>query len=106
GPQSGKPVLAYHDTLYPLVPSSYEGREQEVLATSAPSRIAELHDRQPWRLISWRDAPRELSYRRYFEVTGLVGLRVEDPTVFDDAHRTLLELVRSGRVDGLRLDHI
>lgn len=105
-PHSGKPVLAYHDTLYPLVPSSYEGRQQEVLATSTPSRIAELHDRQPWRLISWRDAPRELSYRRFFEVTGLVGLRVEDPAVFEDAHRTLLELVRDGRVDGLRLDHI
>lgn len=40
------------------------------------------------------------------EVTGLVGMRVEDKTVFDDTHRLILELVRTGAVDGLRIDHI
>ncbi len=54
----------------------------------------------------WRDAARSLSYRRFFEVTGLVGMRVEDKTVFDDTHRLILELVRTGAVDGLRIDHI
>lgn len=56
--------------------------------------------------MSWRDAARSLSYRRFFEVTGLVGMRVEDKTVFDDTHRLILELVRTGAVDGLRIDHI
>ncbi|SUG47765.1 glycosyl hydrolase [Salmonella enterica subsp. arizonae] len=42
----------------------------------------------------------------FFEVTGLVGMRVEDKTVFDDTHRLILELVRTGAVDGLRIDHI
>ncbi|EBR9315777.1 malto-oligosyltrehalose synthase, partial [Salmonella enterica subsp. enterica serovar Muenchen] len=65
-----------------------------------------LHERQPWKLMSWRDAARSLSYRRFFEVTGLVGMRVEDKTVFDDTHRLILELVRTGAVDGLRIDHI
>lgn len=73
---------------------------------SDPASLQAVLDEQPWRLIYWKDAPRELSYRRFFEVTGLVGLRVEDPAVFDDAHRLTLELVRSGAVDGLRLDHI
>lgn len=73
---------------------------------SDPASIQKVLDIQPWRLLYWKDAPRELSYRRFFEVTGLVGLRVEDPAVFDDAHRLTLELVRSGAVDGLRLDHI
>ncbi len=68
--------------------------------------IQTVLEAQPWRLLYWKDAPRELSYRRFFEVTGLVGLRVEDPLVFEDAHRLTLELVRSGAVDGLRLDHI
>ncbi|MBR7342175.1 malto-oligosyltrehalose synthase, partial [Klebsiella pneumoniae] len=36
----------------------------------------------------------------------LVGMRVEDKTVFDDTHRLILELVRTGAVDGLRIDHI
>ncbi|HEX5932643.1 MAG TPA: malto-oligosyltrehalose synthase, partial [Pseudorhizobium sp.] len=105
-PKTGRPVLAYYDTLYPLTPESYEGRERAVLAIADASGIAALHERQPWRLMSWRDAPRDLSYRRFFEITGLVGLRVEDPEVFDAAHRTVLELVREGRIDGLRIDHV
>jgi (1->4)-alpha-D-glucan 1-alpha-D-glucosylmutase len=104
--ETGKPALAYYDTCYPLKPSTYEGREQAVLSLTSKAEIAALHEQQPWRLISWRDAPRELSYRRFFEITGLVGLRVEDPEVFADAHRLVLDLVREGRVDGLRIDHI
>lgn len=104
--KSGKPALAYFETFYPLLPSTYRGREEEVLALTDAHQIAELHDQQPWRLMSWRDAPRELSYRRFFEITGLVGLRVEDPEVFDAAHQTVFELVRDGRVDGLRIDHV
>lgn len=68
--------------------------------------IARLHDQQPYRLMSWRDAPRELSYRRFFEITGLAGVRVEDGAVFDDTHRLILELVHDGKVDGLRVDHV
>jgi (1->4)-alpha-D-glucan 1-alpha-D-glucosylmutase len=105
-PETGKPVLAYYDTCYPLKPSTYDGREQAVLSMTAKAEIAALHDQQPWRLMSWRDAPRELSFRRFFEITGLVGLRVEDPEVFADAHRLVLDLVREGRVDGLRIDHV
>ncbi|MDM7240213.1 hypothetical protein, partial [Klebsiella grimontii] len=43
-----------------------------------------LREAQSWRLMSWREAPRQLSWRRFFEITGLIGVRVEDPAVFDD----------------------
>ena len=105
-PQTGKPALAYFDTFYPLDPASYQGREAETLSITDRREIARLHDEQPYRLMSWRDAPRELSYRRFFEVTGLAGVRVEDGKVFDDTHRLILELVHSGKVDGLRVDHV
>jgi (1->4)-alpha-D-glucan 1-alpha-D-glucosylmutase len=68
--------------------------------------IARLHDAQPYALTDWREARTNLSYRRFFEVTGLVGTRVEDEAVFDDVHRLTLDLVRSGQVDGLRVDHV
>lgn len=68
--------------------------------------LARLHDEQAWELIFWKEARRSLSYRRFFEITGLAGVRVEHPTVFEDVHRLTLELVRSGRVDGLRIDHV
>ena len=105
-PRSGKPALAYFDNFYPMTPDSYAGRESAVLQISDKAGIARLHDQQPYRLMSWRDAASDLSYRRFFEITGLVGLRVEDDMVFDDAHRLVLELVRDGMVDGLRVDHI
>ncbi|WP_342325550.1 malto-oligosyltrehalose synthase [Kosakonia sp. BYX6] len=105
-PETGKPAFAYYENVYPLVAESWQGREQDVLSLTDPARIAELHAQQPWRLMCWRDAANELSYRRFFEITGLVGMRVEDEQVFDDTHRLILELVQSGAVDGLRVDHV
>lgn len=81
--------------------------EAQLAAISAdPARIAALHAAQPWQLADWKTASRHLSYRRFFEIAGLVGLRVEEPHVFDDSHRLILDLVREGVVDGLRIDHV
>jgi (1->4)-alpha-D-glucan 1-alpha-D-glucosylmutase len=105
-PKTGKPAFAFYETYYPLSPSTYAGRDADVLKASDKEAIAKLHDQQPYRLMSWRDARRELSYRRFFEITGLAGVRVEDGLVFDDTHRLILELVRNRAVDGLRVDHV
>ena len=68
--------------------------------------VHRLHELQPWRLAHWRIGREEMSYRRFFEVTGLVGLSVERPEVFDDVHRLILELARGGAVGGIRIDHV
>lgn len=68
--------------------------------------ICRVLDLQPWTLIHWREAANGLSYRRFFEVTGLVGIRVEDDAVFDATHQLVLDLVQQGRVQGLRIDHV
>ena len=44
-------------------------------------------------------------YRRFFDIDDLAGLRVEDPEVFEATHAKVLQLVREGVVDGLRIDH-
>ena len=95
-PVTEKAALVYYDAEYPLNPGTY----------SEEKSIAELHEAQSWRLMSWREAPKQLSWRRFFEITGLVGVRVEDDAVFDDTHRLILELVHAGVVDGLRIDHV
>lgn len=74
--------------------------------SAQPGRIMAIHATQPWKLTDWKTASWHLSYRRFFEIAGLAGLRVEDPAVFDDSHRLTLDLVREGIVDGLRIDHI
>lgn len=71
-----------------------------------PDFLVFLHSLQPWRLMHFTEAARGLNYRRFFEIAGLVGLRVEDPSVFDDVHRTILDLVRKDIVQGLRIDHV
>jgi (1->4)-alpha-D-glucan 1-alpha-D-glucosylmutase len=55
-----------------------------------------------YRLVSYRQGP---GYRRFFDVSSLIGLRVEDPEVFEATHRVVLDLVADGLADGLRIDH-
>ena len=38
-------------------------------------------------------------------VDELVGVRMEDPEVFDTAHQLVSTLIADGRVTGLRIDH-
>ncbi|MDH4177122.1 MAG: alpha-amylase family glycosyl hydrolase [Thermoleophilia bacterium] len=45
-------------------------------------------------------------HRRFFDVDGLAGVRQEDPEVFEATHRLMLDLVRDGLVDGVRIDHV
>ncbi|TDD80230.1 malto-oligosyltrehalose synthase [Actinomadura rubrisoli] len=47
----------------------------------------------------------EPNYRRFFDISGLIALRQEEPEVFDRTHGLLLRLAEEGLVDGLRIDH-
>lgn len=47
-----------------------------------------------------------INYRRFFNVNGLICLRVEDEQVFNDYHRYIHELYAEGIIQGLRIDHI
>jgi len=68
-------------------------------------RLDELLNAQSYRLAFWRVAAEEINYRRFFDVNDLAAIRVELPEVFDAAHKLLLELVASGAITGLRIDH-
>lgn len=61
---------------------------------------------QHYWLSYWRLANEEINYRRFFAISDLVSLRVEDPGVFDASHDLVLRLVREGKVTGLRIDHV
>ncbi|MEV7373893.1 malto-oligosyltrehalose synthase [Streptomyces sp. NPDC090301] len=67
--------------------------------------LDELLDAQWYRLGWWRLARTELNYRRFFTISDLIGVRVEDPEVFGATHAKIVELVRDGVVEGLRIDH-
>jgi (1->4)-alpha-D-glucan 1-alpha-D-glucosylmutase len=72
----------------------------------SPDLLDGLLERQNYRLAHWRTAGRDLGYRRFFDIAGLVGVRVEDQQVFADTHARILQWLREGRVDGVRVDHV
>lgn len=65
-----------------------------------------LLSQQPYQLLFWETGREVMNYRRFFDITDLVGVRVEIPHVFEAAHRLALRLAREGKVTGLRIDHI
>jgi (1->4)-alpha-D-glucan 1-alpha-D-glucosylmutase len=86
--------LAYHDKRYPLAPGTEELGDARA-----------VHDAQHYELVSWRRADTEQNYRRFFAITELAGLRVEDEAVFEATHAEVLRWVAAGEVQGLRIDH-
>jgi (1->4)-alpha-D-glucan 1-alpha-D-glucosylmutase len=62
-------------------------------------------EEQAYRLSFWRVAAEEINYRRFFDVNDLAAIRMENPAVFAQAHKLVLEMIRERRVTGLRIDH-
>ena len=82
--------------------------DKRALVDTALARmdVSAVLRRQHWRVGHWRTENDSLTYRRFFNIAGLVGVRVEDPAVFDLIHAVPLRLLREGAVDGLRVDHV
>ncbi|MER7732990.1 malto-oligosyltrehalose synthase [Streptomyces erythrochromogenes] len=87
-------VLRHGEQEFPL----REGTEGLAL----PELLAAQWYRPAW----WRETSTALNYRRFFTISELIGVRVEDPDVFTATHAKVLELVRDGVAQGLRIDHV
>jgi (1->4)-alpha-D-glucan 1-alpha-D-glucosylmutase len=68
-------------------------------------RLDALLSAQAYRVAYWGVAGDEINYRRFFDVNDLAAIRMEEPAVFEAAHRLLLRLIGEGRITGLRIDH-
>jgi (1->4)-alpha-D-glucan 1-alpha-D-glucosylmutase len=67
--------------------------------------LHELLEAQAYRLSYWRTASHEINYRRFFDVNTLAGMCIERREVFEATHRLLGQLLASGRLQGVRVDH-
>ncbi|MFC0112707.1 alpha-amylase family glycosyl hydrolase [Kibdelosporangium aridum] len=85
--------LRYFDHRFPIAEGTSGGTPQEV------------HERQHYRLVNWRRGNSELNYRRFFDITTLAAVRVEDPVVFEATHSAVLRWISNLEVTGLRIDH-
>ncbi|HEX4084551.1 MAG TPA: malto-oligosyltrehalose synthase [Chthoniobacteraceae bacterium] len=61
---------------------------------------------QAYRLSYWRVAAEEINYRRFFDINNLAAIKMELPEVFEATHKLLFELIKSGAVTGVRIDHV
>ena len=90
--------LRYYEHVFPVAPG-----------TGDDGTARAVHERQHYRLVSWRRGAAELTYRRFFDVSDLAAVRVEDHEVFADTHREVLRWLRSedtgDTLVGLRVDH-
>ncbi len=93
GARRDETVLRYVDHEYPVRPGT-EGLD-----------LPDLVAAQGYRLAGWRSGESWLNYRRFFDVTSLMAVRVERRAVFDATHALLVDLCREGSVDGFRIDH-
>jgi len=70
-----------------------------------PDALDAFLNLQNYRLAYWRTADQELGYRRFFDINTLIGVRVERPHVFIATHARILDWLRAGILDGVRVDH-
>jgi (1->4)-alpha-D-glucan 1-alpha-D-glucosylmutase len=99
--KDGRWSVRYFGHRFPL------NRQSQKLAGKVKDSLAlhRLLEKQYYRLAYWRVASDEINYRRFFEITDLAGIRVEQPAVFDETHGLMLRLAKRGGIDGLRIDH-
>lgn len=106
------PVIRYFDNDFPINPSDYAhigecGVESfDPVNQDGRCNLHKLLERQHYRLAWWGVAGDEINWRRFFDINGLAGLRIEVPKVFEETHRKLFELYAEGLLDGFRVDHV
>ncbi len=69
-------------------------------------RLDAILAEQHYRLAHWKTGAHEVNYRRFFAIDTLIGLRMENPRVFEETHRLMADLLRGQLASGLRIDHI
>jgi (1->4)-alpha-D-glucan 1-alpha-D-glucosylmutase len=75
-------------------------------APAGSELMRNLLEQQVYRLAYWKTTRERLNYRRFFDISDLVGARVEELQVFEATHSLILKLIREGKVSALRIDHI
>lgn len=111
--RAGQPVVCYGEHALPLADGTFD----PAAAASLPGQLdggdatgrARLHallELQHYRLAWWATAADELNWRRFFEISELVGMRVEQVPVFEAIHGLVFRLFREGWIDGVRVDHV
>lgn len=94
--KGGKLFAKYGELLFPV-----NGKT----VPKTRSQIDALLEKQHYRLVSWLHAGQETSYRRFFNIGDLIGIKIEDNQVLNAHHKWVFQLLKEEKIDGLRVDH-
>ncbi len=115
GAQQGEAAIftqSWNNLLLGLQKFASEKKGQSTLSkllkalNNNPELLAELAERQHYRLCSYEETDQHINYRRFFTVNSLICLNIQDKTVFEEVHRYVKALTDEGIFQGLRIDHI
>lgn len=73
---------------------------------ASEEEMRKILDFQFFKPTHWKNTEKEINYRRFFTINGLICLKMEDKEVFDNYHSFIHQLIEAGFINGLRIDHI
>jgi malto-oligosyltrehalose synthase/4-alpha-glucanotransferase len=112
--KNGKYWFVHHNQFFPLNSESSalikdldQSLEQKIVLVNAnASLLYQLAENQFYRLCHWKTTEKEINYRRFFTVNGLICLNMQLSNVFKKFHQTIFQLIKESSISGVRVDHI
>jgi (1->4)-alpha-D-glucan 1-alpha-D-glucosylmutase len=99
--------IAYEEYVFPIrEEDDADIRHRGIKAFDSPKVLVDLLAQQHYVLDHWRSAGDRINWRRFFDITHLAAMRMEEPAAFHAAHAIPLRFYEDGLIDGLRIDHI
>jgi (1->4)-alpha-D-glucan 1-alpha-D-glucosylmutase len=101
-------VVRYYDNEFPISRKSCSDLSDAEIArlNDDPNALDALLAVQSYQLRYWKTQRYELNYRRFFNISDLAGVRVEEPRVRRAMHDLIGTLWEERKLSGLRVDHI
>jgi (1->4)-alpha-D-glucan 1-alpha-D-glucosylmutase len=107
--EQGKFVLGYHEHRLPIAPKTAAKLPKDAAALKAFNADFAALDKlirlQHYHLAFHEHGDARLNYRRFFAVSSLAAVCVEDENTFAATHALLRRWLEKGWLDGLRVDH-
>jgi (1->4)-alpha-D-glucan 1-alpha-D-glucosylmutase len=105
--EQGGYAVSYGEHLFPIRPEDEAEIEDAGIDAYADTvKLDALISKQNYLLDWWRNAGDRINWRRFFDITQLAAIRMEEPAAFAAKHALALRLYTEGVIDGLRIDHV
>lgn len=103
----GKLFFNYAGSYWPLQPASYPPKNKPLsVVNQDKALLKQIAGQQHYRLCSWKETDRQINFRRFFTVNGLICINIQHNEVFNHFHQLIHSLLQEDVIQGLRIDHV